>query len=82
AAYNVPVALRIRGPLDLSALQLAFVDTITRHEVLRTVFPADDNGVPYQRILSADEVDEWLDWSVVSGTGGSALDEAMHCAVE
>ncbi|MBC3413316.1 amino acid adenylation domain-containing protein, partial [Pseudomonas sp. SWRI51] len=42
AAYNVPVALRVHGRLDVQALQAAFDHVITRHEPLRTTF--DDRG--------------------------------------
>ncbi len=37
-AYNVPVATRIRGPLDLPALHAALQEIVDRHEVLRTVY--------------------------------------------
>ncbi|MBT2369810.1 amino acid adenylation domain-containing protein [Streptomyces sp. ISL-10] len=37
-AYNVPVATRIRGPLDVPALHGALQDVVDRHEVLRTVY--------------------------------------------
>ncbi|MEW2620516.1 non-ribosomal peptide synthase/polyketide synthase [Streptomyces sp. NPDC048106] len=36
--YNAPVACRIRGALDTSALEHALRDVVTRHESLRTVF--------------------------------------------
>ncbi|KRV49161.1 non-ribosomal peptide synthetase [Wenjunlia vitaminophila] len=52
--YNVPVALRLAGPLDASALRAALADVMERHEALRTVFP-DREGIPHQRILSVDE---------------------------
>lgn len=37
-AYNVPMALRLRGVLDVSALQRAFNAIVGRHEALRTTF--------------------------------------------
>jgi amino acid adenylation domain-containing protein/FkbH-like protein len=42
-AYNVPVALRLKGSLDISALQRALDEIIRRHETLRTAF-ANENG--------------------------------------
>jgi amino acid adenylation domain-containing protein len=38
AAYNMPMAMRLRGPLDLDALQAAVDGLAERHESLRTTF--------------------------------------------
>ncbi|MFC4070636.1 amino acid adenylation domain-containing protein, partial [Actinoplanes subglobosus] len=51
--YNLPLALDVDGPLDLDVLALALNDLVTRHEPLRTVFPARD-GLPYPRVLAPD----------------------------
>ncbi|MBT3155643.1 non-ribosomal peptide synthetase, partial [Streptomyces sp. CHD11] len=56
ATYNSPLALRLSGSLDVGALRAALGDVVGRHEVLRTVF-AEADGVPYQRVLDAVEVD-------------------------
>ncbi|MFF6983659.1 amino acid adenylation domain-containing protein [Streptomyces sp. NPDC008343] len=48
-AYNVPVATRIRGPLNVAALHGALQDIVDRHEVLRTVYqdaPGATEAVP------------------------------------
>ncbi|MEM8961370.1 MAG: non-ribosomal peptide synthase/polyketide synthase, partial [Acidobacteriota bacterium] len=37
-AYNVPLALRLVGELDVDALQGAFDQVVARHDTLRTVF--------------------------------------------
>ena len=50
AAYHIPVAVQISGPLDTAALEAALGDVATRHESLRTVFPAP-GGVPRQQVL-------------------------------
>ncbi|WP_433462462.1 amino acid adenylation domain-containing protein [Spirillospora sp. CA-128828] len=50
ATYNMPVALRIRGPLDVDALRAAVGDLVGRHESLRTILP-DRGGVPRQLVL-------------------------------
>jgi hypothetical protein len=51
AAYNVPVVYRLRGPLDVTALEGALNAVVARHETLRTVFAVED-GVPAQVISS------------------------------
>ncbi|RFU43198.1 amino acid adenylation domain-containing protein [Actinomadura logoneensis] len=50
ATFNMPVALRLNGPLDPAALEAALGDVVTRHEALRTVFP-EVAGTPRQLVL-------------------------------
>ena len=38
ALYNVPVAFRLTGPLDVPALERAYDTLLERHEILRTQF--------------------------------------------
>ncbi|HYO13133.1 MAG TPA: amino acid adenylation domain-containing protein [Thermoanaerobaculia bacterium] len=44
SAYNIPLAVRLSGPLEPSALDLALGEIARRHEALRTTFPAEDGG--------------------------------------
>src|SRR5205807_8985789 len=44
AAYNLALALRLRGDLDVEALQSAFTALIERHETLRTTFRLIDEA--------------------------------------
>ncbi|WP_369166895.1 amino acid adenylation domain-containing protein [Streptomyces sp. R28] len=48
--YNLPVALRLTGDLDVPALTAALADVAQRHEALRTVFAEDGHG-PHQIVL-------------------------------
>ncbi|WP_253910781.1 condensation domain-containing protein [Streptomyces sp. NRRL S-98] len=50
ALYNLPLALRLNGPLDPAALELALGDLVARHEILRTLITEQD-GEPLQRIV-------------------------------
>ncbi|MEV8108442.1 amino acid adenylation domain-containing protein, partial [Streptomyces sp. NPDC088135] len=54
ASYNIPLTLRLDGPLDRSALESALRDVVERHEVLGTVFPAP-GGEPRQHVLTPSE---------------------------
>ncbi|MFB7874635.1 amino acid adenylation domain-containing protein [Nocardia sp. NPDC056064] len=56
AAYNMPLALRLTGPLDLGALRAGLRDVLDRHESLRTSFPEGPEG-PYQLIQPAVAID-------------------------
>ena len=53
-AYNVPLAIRLTGTLDTTALENAVRDVVDRHEVLRTVYPERD-GTGSQLVLSASD---------------------------
>ncbi len=45
-AYNVPMAWRLRGALDVDALHRSLGDLVRRHELLRTRYPVDADGAP------------------------------------
>ncbi|MEX5322015.1 amino acid adenylation domain-containing protein, partial [Pseudomonas shirazica] len=49
-AYNVPMAVRLKGALDQAVLQQALDALVQRHESLRTRFAAEE-GEFYQEIL-------------------------------
>ncbi len=56
-SFNLPLALRLAGPLDADALTAAIQEVVRRHAVLRSALPAGAaaNGIPQQVVL-----ENWL----------------------
>ena len=50
AAFNIPLVVRLGGPLDVPALERALVEIVCRHEALRTLFVLR-GGAPVQQVL-------------------------------
>ncbi|MFI5086156.1 MAG: amino acid adenylation domain-containing protein [Actinomycetales bacterium] len=73
-AYNIPVVVRLTGPLAVTALQNAINDVVARHESLRTVFPFS-SGVPEQLVLPASEAHVEL---VAIQTGSERLEHVLR----
>ena len=71
ATYNLPVTLRLTGPVDADALRLALADVVGRHDALRTVFPEAD-GSPHQLVIDVEPTLSVVDYSQ------RALDEAVR----
>ncbi|MGW5073598.1 non-ribosomal peptide synthase/polyketide synthase [Rhodococcus sp. NPDC004095] len=74
AAYNIPLALRLTGDLDVDALQAAVREVVRRHETLRTVYPDSADG-PHQVVLPAEQVE--LDLTPVPASGDAVAAEAL-----
>ena len=49
--YHIPAVLRVHGRLDVSRLERAFRQVLSRHEVLRSVM-LEVEGTAYQQVLS------------------------------
>ena len=49
-AYNMVGSLSLKGPLDAWALEQALQALAERHEILRTCYPAGEDGEPRQSI--------------------------------
>ena len=76
--YNIPVAVRLSGGLDVAALEAALGDLVERHESLRTIF-AETLGVPRQLILEGARARPKL---AVRSLGEADLCEALAGAAQ
>jgi len=71
AMFNIPDAVRLRGDLDVGALETALAGIVARHESLRTAFPAL-RGEPAPRILPPGPLDlPKIDLSALPALGGA-----------
>ncbi|WP_255218858.1 amino acid adenylation domain-containing protein, partial [Actinomadura formosensis] len=77
ATFNMPIALRLDGRLDLEALRAALADVVARHETLRTIFP-DGSGTARQLVLDPAAARPRLD---ITETGEAALPAALAAEV-
>ncbi|NTX02061.1 non-ribosomal peptide synthetase, partial [Myxococcus sp. CA040A] len=74
ATYHIPIALRLRGPLDVGALRRALHSLVERHEPLRARFgavggrpvqwfdvrrPVELPLLPFEE-MSAEELEDWI----------------------
>jgi amino acid adenylation domain-containing protein len=74
-AYNVPIAVRLDGLLDVDALRHALAEVVRRHEILRTTFAAE-GGLPLQVIAGSIELPMTVE--DLSGIAGEhRLDRAL-----
>ncbi len=79
-AYNLPAAVRLRGPLSPAALAAALRGIVDRHEGLRATFPATAVGEPLQTILP--EVDVRLPVIDLRGLTSAEAEAARLAAAE
>jgi amino acid adenylation domain-containing protein len=52
STYNVPFAIRLIGHLQIELLERSLREIIARHEVLRTTFSDDEEGIPIQVVAA------------------------------
>ncbi|MES0838488.1 condensation domain-containing protein, partial [Nocardiopsis tropica] len=72
--YNIPVALRLRGAVDVEALRAALGDVVGRHESLRTVFVQDRDQV-WQHVLPTGPTEAFFD--IVDRAPGSGAADGV-----
>ena len=77
AEYNMPAAMRVRGPLNIEVLDQALTEIIRRHEVLRTNFGAEE-GEP-QLIIR--DVPQWQS-NIIDISDAPDVEKAIHQQVD
>ncbi len=51
--FNIPLAFKLTGKLNISLLEQALSEIVRRHAILRTHFEVNETGMPQQRIIPA-----------------------------
>jgi amino acid adenylation domain-containing protein len=54
--YNIPSAFRLKGSLNVAALQQSLCKMAERHDILRTTFITGDDGQPIQSISKSSAI--------------------------
>lgn len=72
--YNVPVALRLSGPLDVEALRASLCRLVSRHEALRMRFGLDEGRLAQEPIEAAEIELPLTDLSELPDPGLRALE--------
>ncbi|WP_420574976.1 amino acid adenylation domain-containing protein [Kordia sp.] len=65
-AYNISSLFPLSNISDIKRFENAITQTINRHEILRTVFREDVNGVVKQWIIPVDEIEFTIDFTDIS----------------
>jgi acyl-CoA synthetase (AMP-forming)/AMP-acid ligase II/acyl carrier protein len=75
SAYNIPLAIRLVGDLDTSALGVAWMQIVERHEILRTRFVTTPEG-PKGEVVA---LQEWpIEEVRVQAASDSGIEAALH----
>jgi amino acid adenylation domain-containing protein len=73
--YHIPSVIRLKGNINISALERSLKQVIERHEVLRTLI-RQENGQGYQEIKGAEE---WkLGILILNETESEVVDKLIH----
>ncbi|MFE7767530.1 amino acid adenylation domain-containing protein, partial [Streptomyces sp. NPDC057438] len=75
--YNIPLAVRLEGELDVAALGAAVNAVVARHESLRTTFPVTD-GEPRQAVLPHAEASLTVQETTADALGALLADTAAR----
>jgi len=80
--YVIPLAVRLRGALDVGALEAALWDVVERHESLRTIFP-ERLGVARQEVVAGEAARLGLSVCAMSeGALAGALTAALQAGFD
>lgn len=79
SAYLIPLALRVRGAINLEVLQASLDEIIRRHESLRTTFVSQD-GQPMQQI--AEQLQVTIGLTEVSETSAEEREQAVQAFLQ
>lgn len=73
--YNVPLILRMKGPLNVLAMRQAVKEIQYKHDILRSVYCEDKNGLPKMKIT--DQIQSLIEVDLSNYTEEMAIKRAI-----
>ncbi|MEP6583183.1 MAG: amino acid adenylation domain-containing protein, partial [Ginsengibacter sp.] len=80
--YHVATVLRLKGKLDVNALNKSFAEIVNRHEVLRSVFYQGEDGKVYQRIKEKEQWQMDISNEIIHGNDAAELTRHIGHLIE
>lgn len=77
STYNVPLAISLRGQLNVAALETAYERLLQRHTVLRTVFRSEDGDVRSELLPASDMCLERIELGATTAADKTAQLDAV-----
>ncbi|MCG3754313.1 amino acid adenylation domain-containing protein [Amycolatopsis sp. Poz14] len=79
ASYNIPLAIRIAGPVEVGAFPAALHDVVVRHQILRTLYRHTGDGPePVLLTVGAARNRTFATFEVCGIKPGGSLEEAVR----
>ncbi|MEO1592476.1 MAG: amino acid adenylation domain-containing protein, partial [Cyanobacteria bacterium J06632_22] len=76
-AYTIPIAVQLEGELSFDGLCQSLDQVVSRHHILRTVYPKDASGQPVPKLLEeliGDASQPGSEWAIIEQVDLSAQD--------
>ena len=81
-AYNIPVALQLKGKINLDALGQSLISIIDRHEPIRTIIRSDSGEEPVGYLLDTPTAETFLIKKDLSGFSKELREQELKALIK